>query len=215
MVHVYIANVSELPDPKECPDILDALPKERKEKTLRYRQEKDRKQSLGAGLLLKRILDSRGIDEAQITLGTHGKPETAGIYFNLSHSHDYVVCAVADKAVGCDVEKIGQIRESVAKRFFTKKEVAYLNSFKEEEKVQEFYRIWTMKESYMKMTGEGMSLALDRIEFTFEDDVTVHRDGEKCFCYMKEYELPGYKLTVCSEDGMFAETAELLPCLKY
>lgn len=215
MVYVYIASVSEVPDPKECPVILEGLSEERKEKVLRCRYAKDRKQSLGAGLLLKHILNSRGIDQGQIKSGAHGKPEVEGIYFNISHSHDYVVCVVADKPVGCDIEKIGQIREGVAERFFTKKEVEYLKSFEGEEKVQEFYRIWTMKESYSKMTGEGLTLATDRMEFTFEEDVVVHRDGAKCVCFIKEYELPGYKLTVCSEDEKFTEKAELLPCLKY
>lgn len=215
MVHVYIANVMHLSDPQGCPALLEGLPEERKKKILRLRRERDRKQSLGAGLLLKQVMKRHGIDDAEITYGIHGKPEIKGIHFNLSHSHDYVVCAVGNKAVGCDIEKIEKIRERVAERFFTKNEVLYLNSFEDELKVQEFYRIWTMKESYLKMTGEGMSLPLERLEFAFDDEVKVYRDKLRCSCFIKEYELLGYKLTVCSEDEEFDEMMELLPCLKY
>lgn len=214
MVSIYITNVSGLPDPKEYPNLLENLPRERKEKTLRYRQIKDRKQSFGAGVLLQQVLQIYGRTEFQICYGTHGKPEIEGLHFNLSHSQDYVVCAVGDKAVGCDIEKIGKIREQVAKRFFTENEVVFLNCYDGEKKTEEFYRIWTMKESYMKMTGEGLSLDSKRIAFSIGETIQVYRDGERCSCFIKEYHLPGYKLTVCSEDGEFAETVEMLPCLK-
>jgi len=56
MVKIYVSNISDLPDPKDHPEILKGLSKKRIEKTLRYRQVKDRKQSFGAGLLLKKCL---------------------------------------------------------------------------------------------------------------------------------------------------------------
>ena len=214
MVSIYITNVSDLPDPKEYPELLTHFPKERREKTLRYRQEKDRKQSLGAGALLRHLLQSRKIEEAEIIYGEHGKPEISGIHFNISHSGDYVVCAVGDGIVGCDIEKIGQFREPVVKRFFTEQETSYINAFSGEGKKEEFYRLWTMKESYMKMTGEGLTLDSKRIEFSLGENVQVYRDGVKVSCAIKEYYLFGYKLTVCSEDMDFAEEVEFVPCLK-
>jgi len=214
MVSIYITNVLDLPDPKENPDLLSHFPKERRKKTLRYRQEKDRKQSLGAGALLRYILQSRKIEETETIYGEHGKPEMPGIYFNISHSGDYVVCAVGDGIVGCDIEKIGQFRGSVVKRFFTEKETSYINAFSGERKNEEFYRLWTMKESYVKMTGEGLTLDSKRIEFSLGENVQVYRDGVKVSCTIKEYLLSGYKLTVCSEDVDFAEEVEFVPCLK-
>ena len=58
----------------------------------------------------------------------------------------------------------------------------------------------------MKMTGEGMSLGLDRFEFDMDGQPTVKRDGAICDCHIKEYELPGYKVAVCAESADFAET---------
>lgn len=210
MVHVYAINVTGLPDPKEYPEVMRNLPDKRKEKILRYLQVKDRKQSFGAGLLLHQVLLRNGFRMSDITYGPHGKPELDGIYFNLSHSHDYAVCVVGDKPVGCDVEKIDKIRERIAERFFTKKEVQYLDQLKGEEKDQEFFRLWTMKESYMKMTGEGMQLGLNRLEFRMDPVVQVYRDGEACPCYIKEYEIPGYKLTVCAEENDFSDMIEFV-----
>ena len=205
MVKVYIEDVSNLPDPLECPEVLTGLPDERIQKTLRYRQLKDRKQSLGAGLLLKKCLNEYNINIDDIRYGRHGKPELEGIYFNLSHSCDMVVCVVSDRSVGCDIEKIRDIDPGLADRFFTKNEIQYLEQFHGDEKRDEFYRLWTMKESYMKMTGEGMSLSLNRFEFRITDDIKVYRDGSLYDCHIKEYEIPGYKLTVCAKEQIFAD----------
>ena len=203
MVKVYVANVSELPDPKDNPEHLKGLSDVRVKKIMRCRQTKDRKQSLGAGLLLTQCLKEYRIDTESIRYGEHGKPEVEGICFNLSHSQDMVVCAVSGMPVGCDIEKIGELKEGIAERFFTKNEVKYLERFQGNEKRDEFYRLWTMKESYMKMTGEGMSLSLDCFEFIIEDRIKVFREAILEECYLEEYMIPGYKLTVCAKENEF------------
>lgn len=207
MVSVYMTEVTNLSDPLDEPGIMKGLPKMRKEKILRYRQLKDRKLSLGASLLLEEVLTRHGKNLDCMKYGEHGKPEMEGIYFNLSHSHDYAVCVVSSQPVGCDIEKIERKTkaETVARRFFTDKEISYLMSQTEEKRLQEFFRIWTMKESYLKMTGEGMSCELNRVEFVFGTEVEIYRDGQKCSCTMKEYEIPDYKLTVCGQEKEFAE----------
>lgn len=208
MVYIYAMDVTDLPDPKDFPGLLKDLPEGRKEKALKYRHEKDRRQSLGAGLLLKYVMELHGASQEEIHLVGNGKPEGKGICFNLSHSHNMVVCAVSAEEVGCDVEKIGAPPMKVVQRFFGENEIRHLEMFEKEEKVREFYRLWTMKESYMKMTGEGMRLALNRFEMMFEDRVRVCRDGRYQPCFVKEYEIPGYMLTVCAREDKFAEQVE-------
>ena len=56
---------------------------------MKYRQIKDRKHSLGAGLLLKECLKEYGINIEEIRYGEHGKPEVDGIYFNISHISEF------------------------------------------------------------------------------------------------------------------------------
>lgn len=205
MVCVYIANVSKLQDPKDFPDIMEGLSEARKQKILRYRVQDVRVQSLGASLLLKHVLHLHGASLEEIHYGEHGKPELDHLYFNLSHSHDIAVCVVSENSVGCDVEQIATAPWRIAERYFCKKELEHLETFQGEEKNSEFFRLWTLKESYMKMTGEGLSLGLNYIEFVFDKEIKVLRDGKICDCYFKEYELPGYKFTVCAKEQEFAK----------
>ena len=203
MVCVYVSNIKDLPDPLEFPKSMDGLSEKRKEKICRCMYPKDRKQSLGAGLLLNKVLSLHGVLADDIVSGENGKPQIQGICFNLSHSEDMVICTVSEKPVGCDVEKIKEINLKIADRFFSKKEVEYLKTFDEKNRTDVFFRLWTMKESYIKMTGEGMRLSLDQFEIIFDEDVKVFRNGQRCACFIKEYELPGYKLSVCAEEKEF------------
>ena len=56
MVQVYAVDADKLPDPKEYPEVLTGLTKERREKAVRYLRPGDRKRSLGAGMLLREVL---------------------------------------------------------------------------------------------------------------------------------------------------------------
>ena len=201
MVHLYAADIGNLPDPKEDPALLGEVGTERKRSIMKYLKAEDRKLCLGAGLLLNRVLPRYGASPDGIRAGTNGKPEVEGICFNLSHSGRIVICATAEKEVGCDVEKIVKAPEGVAERFFHAGESAYVNACMGEERDRRFFRIWTMKESYIKMTGEGMSLALDRFELLLDSEkVKVRRDGKLLICRIMEYDIPGYKVSVCAKE---------------
>lgn len=205
MVYVYMAETGNLPDPKDVPECMAGLTEERKQKILRYRHAEDRKESLGAGLLMQKILGRFGISAEDVFIRENGKPEVEGIYFNLSHSHGMVVCAVSKLAVGCDIEKVAKPRMNIAGKVFAESEKMYLAQFEGERLAREFYRIWTMKESYVKMTGEGIRFPLTQVEFVIGDTVEVYRDGSRVPCLINEYEVEGYKLTVCSEEADAAE----------
>lgn len=210
MVHVFAMDITDLPDPLEYPELIEKLPENRKLKIMACMQPEARRQSLGAGLLLQSVLGKHEMTEFDITVGQYGKPEIEGIYFNVSHSKDMVVCAVSEHPVGCDIEKIATAPEKVAERFFSKGEADYLNQVMEEKKEEEFFRLWTMKESYVKMTGEGLRLPLNQFELCFGEDVSVRRDGAIQNCFLKEYEITGYKLTVCAEENAFQEEIEII-----
>lgn len=210
MVNVYVTNIRDLPDPEEYPEILAGLPEERKKKILRFRNAEDRKQSLGAGILLQKVLKRHGISNEEIQIGDGGKPEVEGICFNLSHSADLAVCAVSEKNVGCDVEQITDAPMRLIQKRFCENEIRHMAKTPEEKKNEEFYRLWTMKESYLKMTGEGLRVPLNEFEIRFEEEIRIFRGGKYCSCYMKEYEISGYKLTVCAEEEKFAENVEFM-----
>jgi len=208
MVHVCAVNITDLPDPLEDKELMEKLPENRKRKIMSCRQPEARQQSLGAGLLLQYVLRDYRLTEQDITVGQYGKPEVEGVCFNVSHSGDMVVCAVSEYPVGCDIEKITTVPERVAERFFSKGEVNYLNQVPKEAEREEFFRLWTMKESYIKMTGEGLHLPLNQFELCLGEDVRVCRDGEIQNCFFKEYEISGYRLTVCAKENQFQEKIE-------
>lgn len=206
MVYLYATDIRNLPDPKKYPAVLHDISSSRRRRVMEYSQEDDRKRCLGAGILLAKILPLYGVSPEKITLGPAGKPETESMYFNISHSGDMVICALGGEAVGCDIEKTGKEPRGVAKRFFHRNEAEYLQSFQEAERDEMFFRLWTLKESYIKMTGEGMHLPLKDFELLLEGEkIQVRRKKEILPCHMTEYSIPGYKVSVCAEEADFAD----------
>lgn len=210
-IWVYAADTSVLSDDRAFGEGYQQVSRRRQEKIDRFLFRKDKELSLGAELLLKRCLQMHGIAAYQIQYGEHRKPylkECMGIdgrtveetlYFNLSHSGQRVMCVISNVEAGCDVEKVKEIDMKVAQHFFVTEEYERVAAQETEEKRQEmFFRIWTLKESLMKATGLGMTLAPE----SFQVDVE-HGNGEYHF---KEYDpLDGYKYAVCGKTDDFAE----------
>ncbi len=213
MVKLYMAATGGLPDPRKYPAILAGLGEERKNKVLRMLQEKSRAQSLGAGLLLKEVLSRFGRTMAEVYTGANGKPMMDGLFFNLSHTEGRVLLAVSDREVGCDIERAKECPFQVAERFFCRREREYLSKVpKGEEQNRAFFRLWTIKESYMKMTGEGMSLSLDAFEVLVQGRLGIVRDGKVEGCYIRDYVLGEYQAAVCAREQITARSPELV-CL--
>jgi len=100
------------------------------------------------------------IDEIKFKIGEYGKPyvvECENVHFNISHSGNFVVCAVYNKPIGIDVQRMDDVDfDSIAKRAFTENEQVVYFSTPEEERKKQFYKTWTAKESYIKCLGTGI-----------------------------------------------------------
>ncbi|MBQ8337921.1 MAG: 4'-phosphopantetheinyl transferase superfamily protein [Oscillospiraceae bacterium] len=115
----------------------------------------------------------------------NGKPFIEGApQFNLSHSGDYVVCAVDESPIGADIEKISRMRESVFARIASPREKERAAALTEGELPQYYCRVWTRKESLLKLTGEGIRKELS----------TVCTESEGCYHTEK---IGDYILSVC------------------
>ena len=197
MIQVYQFNRKELPDPLERADLLSNFSEKRREKILRCQDPDKRKEIAGAGILLSHILGQYGTKEAELQYGSNGKPESDKICFNLSHSGEMIICAVSELLVGCDIEKQRTGYERMLRRIFTEKEKTMWEHLSEKERDDLFLRIWTIKESYIKMTGEGLKVPLTSLEVEFGEQIKLKRDGETTSCSCWEDEMPGYRMAVC------------------
>lgn len=100
-----------------------------------------------------------------------GRPAT--LSFNLSHSHDLALYAIAGtRAVGVDVELVRPeiAIQHIPEHFFSRSEVAALRSLPLDEQPLAFCQFWTCKEAAAKARGEGLTLSLDHIEVSVEPD---------------------------------------------
>ncbi len=210
MVKLYVADISNLPDPMLNSELLHKLPLNRQQRIHKLKQEKSRKQSMGVGLLLQKVLALYHMEDSQVFLGEHGKPMIEGLEFNLSHSGSLVVCAVSNAPVGCDVEELRKAPKDVASRYYSDREQTYLNQISEDDYDKAFFRLWTMKESYVKMTGEGLRVPFEAYEVVADDEcaswsqggyVRVLRNGEIQECHLRSVQLKGYIVSVCAEDS--------------
>ena len=198
-MNYYLLDASALPDPKEDEAAMLGVPDWRRDYILRYLRACDRRLSLGAWRLMESSLKTHGFSTENVVIGKNGKPECDGVYFNLSHSDDMVLCAVSDTPVGCDIEKVTDAPMEVAERYFSEKERRYIaNAQNPADADRRFFRLWTMKESYMKMTGEGMSLSPDRLE-TDPDGLTILRDGILQSCALQNSAIDDYEISICMQ----------------
>jgi len=104
------------------------------------------------------------LQEINLVFGEKGKPHISNlsdVHFNISHSGHYVVCAVAPKEIGIDVERIRRVNLRIAERFFSPSEISDLMALGEEARMHYFITLWTIKESYLKAIGRGLTQHLN------------------------------------------------------
>ena len=171
-----------------------------------FKFDKGKMQSLGVGLLLQLACKEAGLGGADehIAYGENGKPflvDFPDVQFNLSHSGERVMCVISPFEVGCDVEIIKGDRGRLAERFFKPEESAWIKHFDSIEAQSEaFYRLWTLKECYMKVTGRGMSLMPDMFALHVDENenFSLNHDGARPEYAFREIDLhDGYRYAYC------------------
>ena len=195
MVRAWIADVTPLYEEACYKKYYRLLPDFRRVKADALRLKDRKAQSVGVWSLWQKIRAEYGFPE-----------DTA---HNFSHSGTYVMCAAEldgrRERVGCDLERIGKLRENVAGRFFCREEYeSILREETEENKTELFFRYWVLKESFMKATGRGMALSADAFCIRLGEPPVLVRQPEEFqerYYYM-EYKVKGlpYKMAVCSTD---------------
>ncbi|MED0766360.1 4'-phosphopantetheinyl transferase family protein, partial [Aneurinibacillus thermoaerophilus] len=136
------------------------LNRETKKKISRFLNESDKIRSLLSHLFLKYLISrelSRDLTDIELAYEKYGKPyllSSKGLSFNISHSGEFIAIAISNENVGIDIQEyIDLDYEELAMRFFTKQEYNYISSASNVK--ENFFRIWTLKESYLKARGSG------------------------------------------------------------
>lgn len=128
------------------------------------------RENIGASAVLDEALGKYGLCEKDIRtgFGPYGKPylqDYPDIHFNLSHSGRYVICAIGSCELGIDIQQSGSPHLKAAKRFFCENEYNWIINHTDNESIKSaFYRIWTLKESFVKTVGSGMNISFDKFE---------------------------------------------------
>ena len=204
-VNVYFADAAALRDPEFYRAAFSVASPDRRAKAERFLKAEDRERSIAAELLLRKALSDAGTDltEFRYAYGEHEKPaliDAPDFHFSISHSGNFVMVAAAYEEVGCDIERIGRADLRIAERFFSEPEKALLRGLPEEMKNAAFFRLWTLKEAFLKATGQGFSMPLDSFSICFEEDgrISVRETGipEK-YAVSELSAVPGYASAVC------------------
>ena len=203
-VKIYRLCVDELSGTECFWEYYEQMSERRRSKVDRQQTDGGKKLTLGAGILMDAGLMKYGLRERSVRVQEwgNGKPYAADypqIHFNLSHSKNMVIAVFADTEVGCDIEYIGSLRLQIAKRYFCPAEYEYIISRPKEKQRETFYRLWTLKESFMKATGMGMKLPLNQFEFLLgEEEVRVRQSVDDAKYHFMEFAPDGYRMAVCT-----------------
>ena len=133
------------------------------------------------------------LGELTVARTERGKPyflNNNSMHFSVSHSGDIFACAFSDEEIGLDIQEYKKRPDEVercrkiARRFFHPDEIDALDA----DTVSAFYNIWTAKEAYVKLTGQG-------IDGDFSEFCIFDLDE-----YLYQTEIANYSISLCTPD---------------
>ena len=187
-IHFFYSMVEEIRDPLLLNRYRALLSEKERAKTDRYVFAKDRHKCLITRALLRCVLSAcTGVapEVFDFTENAYGKPALKQgivplpVLFNLSHSSGMTACALTlNHDIGLDIEnRRRDIELGLADRYFTQSETAYVRNRPAAERQSAFYDIWTLKESYIKARGMGLSIDLDAFGFEIDQGIRICFDA--------------------------------------
>ena len=194
--------------------LLQLISEEKRARCLQFQFRQDALRVLYGELMIRYLICRQfSCDNKEISFyqNEEGKPyvKNLPIYFNLSHSGDFVVCAISEQEVGVDIEQIKPIDLQLAKRYFHANECKDLFAQKEADRLNYFFSLWTLKESYLKWHGEKMATPLHSFSFHITDaHITVTDPTQTQKPQFKQFSLDGYKLSLCTTVDDFPDRIE-------
>lgn len=207
MIRIFAMKVSGQDYTERCWN--DYLSRKRKLEAEKRKNEKERQLFLAAEVLLNRSLEYLHVEvslPAAYGRNMYGKPyllQNESLKVNWSHSGEYVVCAVADREVGIDLQYAKkEPKEALVRKTLQPEELLFYENAREERK-RLFYKYWTLKESYLKAIGTGFHTSLETFYIRMDKIVPrIIQKGSEAgeqdyYCRILEFEDPDYVAAVC------------------
>jgi 4'-phosphopantetheinyl transferase len=154
-----------------------------------FRFDRGRREYLATRALVRTALAANGPFPAEtwrFKTSAHGKPaidQECGLRFNLSNCPGLVVCLIAQGVeVGVDAEPFERAGEvaKIASEVLSPRELGQLELLDDQERLTRGLALWTLKESYIKAHGLGLSLPLDKFSFLFggAEGISLEMDSD-------------------------------------
>ena len=149
--------------------------------------------------------------ENDVIRADNGKPYIEGdsVFFSISHCDGVAVCALSDAPTGVDCESIRNASTAVMKRCYGAGESRHVLNSADSDTA--FSRLWTLKESYVKMTGGGIASDLKTKCFDIENGRTLFESGAVFYHYGCAFNDDDYFISVCIKtyNKKLAETIQI------
>lgn len=219
--HIWLLDLDRQ-DPESFQGDCFVLDDSEQERAAVFRRERDRQQYRLTRTAVRNVLSNYYPTTApaqwRFARGVHGKPAIAGpkldrpLYFNISHSGQWVAIAVAqNECIGIDLERITarQSMMAIARRYFTNREFSELGDLAPEMMLRRFYELWTLKEAYSKACGNALVPTLKELELNFPEQKEIGADLRSAggkgkalvgWC-LRLFELGDYQLALAMRDG--------------
>ncbi len=210
-MEVHAVDVTGTLDKRVYERLLARVSPDKNARIRRFYKMEDRIRGLMADILVRSmIIRKTGMENQNIRFYTndYGKPflkDREDVQFNLSHSGIWVVGVMDNRAVGIDVEQIQPIDLDISKNYFSP--VEHQDLMAKEDKFAYFFTLWSLKESYIKIVGKGLSLPLNSfsIRFFSPDDIRIKAEDQLLEdIFFAQYPIhTGYKMAVCAHHREF------------
>jgi 4'-phosphopantetheinyl transferase len=176
-VHIWLVNLKI--SNKQITELTHILSQDEKVRANSFKFAEHKNRFITARGSLRQIISYYlQISSQEITFkySDRGKPiiQNSNLQFNISHSQDLALSAFTNKhLIGIDLEYLRNNVEciKIAQKFFTSTESQLINSLPEDKQQQTFFHFWTVKEAYLKATGEGLVGGLDTVEIDLNVDL--------------------------------------------
>ena len=197
MIDIYGFKIQNQIDKDTFYSLLDLISTEKQKRVREFKFFDDAQRCLYGEILARQAICERlNINNNQLRFSTnkYGKPiilEQESLHFNISHSGDWILCAVDSRTIGVDVEIIKELDLDIARRFFSPEEYDDMMNIAINKRIKYFYKLWTLKESYIKAIGKGLAVSLKSFSFKIENggDIQLYTRIEFRSCSFWQYEI--------------------------